>query len=318
MSFQGFANVWSPALLSKQVKQKPVSLWLGGERLVMFRGRDGQVATLFDRCPHRGVRLSLGRVTETGCLECPFHAWQFDGAGQATHVPLNPDAKRERLFARALPTREINGLIWVYTAAVAQAPSEPVVPDSLARTDLARTYLQTEWHAHWTRAMENMLDSPHVPFVHRKTIGRFTRRYLKADSRMEIEWHDTPYGGRTTARLDDREEAAWLDFYKPNMMVLNIPIPNQVFRMHAICVPMTADSVRMIVVGSRSFATSRLLNPFFALSNRRIVNEDRAVVESSYPLEIPPAAEELSVRTDRATLQFRKYYFETLRSSVAA
>jgi hypothetical protein len=38
-------------------------------------------------------------------------------------------------------------------------------------------------------------------------------------------------------------------------------------------------------------------------------------VESSDPVEVPPASEELSVATDRATLRFRRYYFEELKSA---
>lgn len=101
-------------------------------------------------------------------------------------------------------------------------------------------------------------------------------------------------------------------------MVLNIPMPGKLFRTHAICVPIDATRTRMIIVGARTFATLALLNPFFNLSNKRIAEEDRAVVESSQPLEIPPPAEEVSVRTDKATLQFRKYYFEVLKKSSAA
>jgi hypothetical protein len=42
------------------------------------------------------------------------------------------------------------------------------------------------------------------------------------------------------------------------------------------------------------------------------------VVESGGAKEIPPAADEKSVATDRATLQFRKYYYQTLRHSGSA
>lgn len=78
-----------------------------------------------------------------------------------------------------------------------------------------------------------------MPYVHRKTIGRFSRKYLKADSRMDIGREDTPYGGRTRSTLDNGPELAWLDFYKPSILVL-----------------------------------------LFEMTNRRIVNEDRAIVES--------------------------------------
>ena len=136
---------------------------------------------------------------------------------------------------------------------------------------------------------------------------------------MNISWVDTPYGGRTESTVDDRaEEGATLDFYRPNMMVLNIPVPKQVFRMHAFCVPIDGERVRMLIVGARSFARFPLLNFIFNHTNAKIAEQDRAVVESSRPVVVPPPAEEQSVRTDRATLQFRKYFYETLHASRAS
>lgn len=315
--FEGFAHVWTPVTLSKHLKRdQPLPMTVAGEKVMFFRDADGQVKALLDKCPHRGVQLSLGKV-RGGCVECPFHAWKFDGAGQAVHVPLNPDAKRERLFATSLPAREIGGLLWLYTAP-GEAPREPEVPESLTMKGLARTFIEAEWNTHWTRAMENMLDSPHVPFLHQKTIGRFVRPLLKPDSRMDITWEDRPYGGRTTSTVEGQKDSgAYLDWYAPNIMVLNIPIPGELFRMHSLTVPIDANRTRMIVVGARSFATLPLLNPIFNHSNWRVLKEDRAVVESSQPSEVPPPADELSVRTDRATLQFRRYYFETLKPSSA-
>ncbi len=314
--FEGFAHVWTPVVLARQLKGRPLPVQVAGEKLALFRDGKGGVGALIDRCPHRGVALSLGQVKD-GCLECPFHAWRFDTAGTNCGVPLNPDVKRERLFATSVPAREVGGLIWVYTAPGATAPVEPTVPDGLTTGGLARTYLQVDWQAHWSRAMENMLDSPHVPYLHATTIGRFVRPLIKPGSRMDVTWEPTPYGGRTQGTVDGREGGGWLDFYRPNIMVLHIPIPGKVFRMHAICVPVAEQAVRMIVVGARSFATLPLLNPFFNYSNLKIVRQDQAVVESSDPVEVPPAASELSVPTDRATLQFRRYYYEQLKPSSA-
>jgi len=56
-----------------------------------------------------------------------------------------------------------------------------------------------------------------------------------------------------------------------------------------------------------------LFEPFFRWMNGRIADEDRAVVESSGPGEVPPAETERSVGSDRATLQFRRYYDSMLR-----
>jgi phenylpropionate dioxygenase-like ring-hydroxylating dioxygenase large terminal subunit len=314
--FQDFANVWTAVEQSSKLSTKPISVEVAGEKVVLFRSK-GSVHALIDRCPHRGVPLSLGTVTPEGCLECPFHGWQFQGDGSCAHVPLNPDAKRDLLSATALPAREIGGLLWVYTAPGAAASSEPVLPEGVTRGDLARTILIEDWNTHWTRAMENMLDSPHLPFVHRKTIGRAMRAKLTPTSKMNVTWEDTPFGGRTKSSLDQEESPAFLEYYRPNIMALHIPIPGKHFRIHAMCVPTGTNKTRMIIVGSRDFLKLPLLNAVFGRSNGRIVREDRAVVESSPEGPVPPAGVERSVETDRATLKFRQYYHQTLRGSHA-
>lgn len=311
--FEGFARVWTPVVLARHLKAAPLRVLLAGEPVVLFRGAGG-LGALIDRCPHRGAQLSLGRVNAEGCLECPFHAWHFDTTGAVTHVPLNPKARRELLFATRLPVRELAGLIWVYTAP-GEAPQEPQPPDGLVREDLTRTFLQLDWACHWTRAMENMVDAPHVPYVHRTTIGRADQKSLRRDSQMEIAFEPTAFGARSSNSIDGVDRGASLDFYKPNIMSLTIPIPGKVFRIQAVCVPQGPAQTRMIIVGSRNFASARVLNPFFNFANRVIAMQDKAVVESSSPVQVPPPGSELSVETDRMTLHFRRYFFEALASS---
>jgi phenylpropionate dioxygenase-like ring-hydroxylating dioxygenase large terminal subunit len=315
--FRGFANVWTPLLLSRAVGRKPALVTLAGESLVLFRDAAGRVAALADRCPHRGAALSQGRVTADGHIECPFHGWQFDGTGRNCHVPLNPDAKRDQLSATALPVREIGDMIWLFTAPGTEAPFAPQVPDGLAAPGLSRTYVQRSWRCHWTRAMENMLDSTHLPFVHRRSIGKALRQRMTPQSRLEIAWEETPFGGRAEARMDGTPGGAFLEYWKPNIMALHIPVPGKHLRIHALAIPEADGVTRLVVCQSRGFARSPLLNPVFAWTNRRIADEDKAVVESGGPEEVPPAASEHSVATDRVTLQFRKYYYDELRPSRA-
>ncbi len=315
--FEGFARVWTPALLTRRLKQRPVRVVVAGEAVVLFRGQGGPIGALIDSCPHRAAALSLGRVTPEGCLECPFHGWRFAPDGTNQGAPLNPDARLEMLGATALPVRQAGDFIWIYTAAGEAPPGEPLAPEGLTAPGLARTYVERDWACHWTRAMENMLDSPHLPFVHRKTIGRIVRERMTPASRMDIAWEDTPYGGRATATLDGHGPGAVLDFYRPNIMALTIPVPGRHLRIHAIVTPAEAGRTRLTVAGSRDFATFGLLNPVFAWMNGRIADEDRAVVESSGPGEIPPPGVEPAVGTDRATLMFRAYYHHALRDSAA-
>ena len=315
--FEGFANVWTPAIETRRIGRDPVRLEIAGEGVVLFRGEGGRIGALVDRCPHRGVKLSLGKVGADGCLECPFHGWRFAPDGSNRRVPLNPEAKRDQLGATALPTRILGDMVWIYTAPGHVAQAEPVAPEGLVASGLSRTYVSRLWDCHWTRAMENMLDSPHLPFVHRTTIGKPLVRRMSPQSSMDVVWEDTPWGGRASAHLDGVDGGGVLEFFRPSMMALTIPIPNRHFRIHALVVPAGAGKTQLTVVASRGFLRSGIFDPLFRTSSAKIADEDKAVLESSPPGEVPPAAQERSVRTDRATLQFRKYYYDELRGSAA-
>lgn len=285
-------------------------LTVAGERVVLFRDADGKAAALIDRCPHRGVALSLGRISK-GIVECPFHGWRFDGAGRNCHVPWNPDAKRDQLGATPLEVHEKGGLVWLFTGFEPEAP--PLPSSTLAEPDVVLCAQSAMWRTHWTRAMENMLDSPHLPFVHRKTIGRFVAPHLPG--RMDLDWIETPYGARIEGRIEGKDSPSRLDYHFPNAMELFIDPPGKLFRMLAICLPTDDGHTRLTIVTMRNFARAKLFDPLFRRSNRKVAREDQAILESSLPVEVPPPAEEKSVRTDRPTLAFRKIYFERLKNS---
>ena len=135
--FEGFARVWSPLAPVKAIRRGPLRVVLAGEPIVLFQDRTGAIGALIDRCPHRGVALSLGRVGADGCLECPFHGWRFNVDGVNRRTPLNPQARREGLSAQALPVRRLGDYVWVYTEPGAAAPPEPVAPEGLTAAGLS-------------------------------------------------------------------------------------------------------------------------------------------------------------------------------------
>ncbi|MBO9602667.1 MAG: aromatic ring-hydroxylating dioxygenase subunit alpha [Novosphingobium sp.] len=312
--FADFANHWIIVGLAADLRAgKMQPLTVAGERLVLFRDSEARPAALIDRCPHRGVALSLGTL-EGGIVECPFHGWKFDGTGANCLVPWNPDAKRDQLAATALPVREAGGLIWLYTGF---APTtEPAPSETLFKPGVVLSAQSALWNIHWTRAMENMLDSPHLPFVHKGTIGRFVAKYRHG--RMETEWFEEPYGARIENIIEGKDKPSRLDYRYPNAMELFLEIPGRLMHLMAICTPENQDQTRLTIVTLRDFARSKLLDPFFRRSNRRIALEDQAILESSLPAEVPPAGQEKSVRTDRPTLAFRKLYFERIKGSSAS
>ena len=55
-------TLWHPVADGASVRSAPLPARLLGEDLVLWRDAAGTVHAWPDRCPHRGARLSLGRV----------------------------------------------------------------------------------------------------------------------------------------------------------------------------------------------------------------------------------------------------------------
>jgi len=288
---------------------------IAGERVALFRDASGAPAALLDRCPHRGVALSLGCVRR-GEIACPFHGWRFGADGRNLMTPWNPDAKREQLSAVALPARENGGLLFVHTAP-GEAESAPEPPDATLRDGVRLCSQSVFWNAHWTRVMENMLDSPHVPFVHARSFGGPISRLLaqRPDAKMTVRWEPQPYGAKICSAIDGEPRPAPLDYRYPNLMELTLDAPKRLFRIFAVCIPVSDRQTRLLLITARDFLRAPIFDALFRWSNRKIAEEDRRIVESSRPPFAPDPGEERSVESDAATLAFRRIYRQKLMGS---
>lgn len=312
--FEGFARQWTPLLPSADITATPRQVRVAGEDLMAWRDNGGRASVLLDRCPHRGVNLSLGKRTADGHLSCAFHGWEFAGDGACTYVPFSPKAAAERKSATALPVVEDYGFVWVFTGfGVTEADPRPNAAESLRRDpQMIRWDHWEEWDCHWTRAMENMLDFPHLPFVHRTTIGRFVRAKMTRESVLTMTVNHTDYGFASLTGVDDHPPGAELRWYRPHGMTLDaIPEPRRL-RLHVFCVPIDRDRTRMILTSVRNFAKDPASSVIFNAFNAKVLHQDRPVVETSYPREVPERGLEASVPTDKATLTFRAWYHRSL------
>ncbi|MBN1178414.1 MAG: aromatic ring-hydroxylating dioxygenase subunit alpha, partial [Anaerolineae bacterium] len=182
-------NQWYVVMSSDQIKKEPVGVTRMGEKLVFWRDETGQVSCLWDRCAHRGVQLSAGKVLHNGRLQCPFHGFEYDTSGKITRIPANgKDAPvPERFKVHSYPTHEEHGFIWIWWG---ENPPENLEPPRFF-DDLGGdfTYGQAidPWDAHYSRVIENQLDVVHLPFVHHNTIGRGNRTLVDGPV---VEWKD--------------------------------------------------------------------------------------------------------------------------------
>jgi phenylpropionate dioxygenase-like ring-hydroxylating dioxygenase large terminal subunit len=167
---------WYVVMDSTQVRDKPVGVVRMGEKLVFWRDSGGKVSCLRDKCVHRGVQLSKGKVIGDH-IQCPFHGLEYDSSGKVTVIPANgkntpvPD----RFQVLSYPTYEAHSFIWVWWGE--NPPGDLQPPRFFADIDNSLSYGRAydHWNAHYSRVIENQLDAAHLPFVHYNTIGRGNR-----------------------------------------------------------------------------------------------------------------------------------------------
>jgi phenylpropionate dioxygenase-like ring-hydroxylating dioxygenase large terminal subunit len=98
-----------------------------GRDLAVFRTADGEARVVDAHCPHLGANLAKGGQVAGQLLECPFHAWRFDGvSGHCLEVPYSDAEPSAKAVIRAYPVVERFGLIFAWHHLGEAAPYIPM------------------------------------------------------------------------------------------------------------------------------------------------------------------------------------------------
>lgn len=195
----------SQRLQGQVIAEKPLVLW---------RTATGTVVAFDERCCHKRMPLSAGRLIDTDLLECAYHGLCYDAAGQCVRVPSHPDGRiPPQASLRRFPVIEQDGLVWVWTGDPARA--EAVQPPRLPEI------AEPEWETADTGPMavpansllliENLLDISHFYPLHDGNIGDVE------NSRIPVELDEgfrngNPYVG-TIRRVRGYRQPPFLEDY---------------------------------------------------------------------------------------------------------
>jgi len=108
-------HTWYPIARSEEAPRRHVyQAQLFGYEFAVWRDDHGALNVWENRCPHRGLRLSLG-VNNGKELRCQYHGWTYASqTGACTHVPAHPSlAEPTKACARPISTIEQAGFIWI-------------------------------------------------------------------------------------------------------------------------------------------------------------------------------------------------------------
>lgn len=186
--FPKYPESWYWFCQSADLKHKPLSRELLGRRLAAFRTSSGQVTIMDATCSHFGADLGQGCVINDR-LQCPFHHWEYDAAGQCRHIPAQkriPSAAVQAVF----PTVERHGSIFFFSGPKAHFSLpfyEGCDPDHFLASKPLGTHLTCPWYLIGANAFDlqhfraahdrRLLETPTVdcpaPFARRAT-GTFS------------------------------------------------------------------------------------------------------------------------------------------------
>ncbi|GLZ47737.1 (2Fe-2S)-binding protein [Actinomycetospora sp. NBRC 106375] len=176
----GFRDHWYPAVWAHEVGRTPVPVTICGEKVVLVRDdRTGAIKGLHDRCPHRGVPLSLGRRQFPGTISCPYHGWTYDleDGRLAAVITDGPDSPIcGKVSVATYPVQERLGLVFVYIGELREdgtpPPVEDDIPAELTQNTLVLGGRNEIRDGNWRFAAENGFDEGHAKYLHNTALWR--------------------------------------------------------------------------------------------------------------------------------------------------
>jgi phenylpropionate dioxygenase-like ring-hydroxylating dioxygenase large terminal subunit len=188
-----------------------MTLDVGPESVIVLRDRDGVIRGFYNTCRHRGARILDGSGNCAGPVTCPYHGWSYRHDGSLVGVPVRdsfPGLDRSQYSLR--PVRVDTAFGFVFVAMHGEpAPLAELWGPLLAEFAPYRTeemvplspITEEVWDVDWKLAMDNYLESYHVPIGHPGLYRMFTPDF------------DDQKGGGSIARgiswLREQESSRW-------------------------------------------------------------------------------------------------------------
>jgi phenylpropionate dioxygenase-like ring-hydroxylating dioxygenase large terminal subunit len=163
-------DCWQVAAYSVEVGRGILKRTIIEFPVLLYRTEAGETVAMEDRCPHRHVPLSLGRL-DGDVIECGYHGMRFDPSGACVRIP-GQEIIPARAKVTVFPTVEKYTFVWIWMGDAAKADAA-LVPDFHWMDDEAWAAAEGYHHieANYRLLVDNLLDLTHETFVHPETIG---------------------------------------------------------------------------------------------------------------------------------------------------
>jgi phenylpropionate dioxygenase-like ring-hydroxylating dioxygenase large terminal subunit len=315
-------NDWHPVADAAQLPPGTLKAVRLLERdIVLWRDSDGTVHAWEDRCPHRGTRLSIGRIVDDQLI-CAYHGWRFASSGRCVHFPALPAVTPpESACARAYRAAEQYGLVWLCVG----EPQGEILPFPEYHNPGLRKVVcgPYEVHSSGPRIVENFLDMAHFPFVHAGILGEEPKNEV-------CDYQVAPFDDGAGAAYGMGVLATECFFWQPQtnslahggtmveytyrvvrpLTAILTKIPeaqdgfHEAISLHVQPVAEESSVVWILLAMTNFEQEEQQLRDF----QDRIFLQDKPILENQVPRRLPLAPRaEMPIRSDRMSVAYRAY-----------
>jgi len=161
-------NQWYVIAYSREIGRLPIQRDCLGDPVMLYRTEGGAPVALFDRCPHRGMPLSKGKLIGD-IVQCGYHGIEFGSDGKCTKVPSGGGAP-STMCVKRYPLIERGGWLWIWMGI-------PDLADPGLLPDHREIGLEGDgWFpdpgilltltANYLLPLENLADATHITYLH--------------------------------------------------------------------------------------------------------------------------------------------------------
>jgi phenylpropionate dioxygenase-like ring-hydroxylating dioxygenase large terminal subunit len=162
-------NHWYAAGFPDEVGRSLLARTLLGEDVLLYRREDGTPVALDNRCAHRRLPLSIGKLLGDA-VQCGYHGLLYGPNGACVKIPGQASVPDVRL--RTYPLVERHRYLWIWMGDPALA-DPGLIPDfgGLDSSEIGVTRIQLKPECHMQLVIDNLLDLSHLAYVHNTTTG---------------------------------------------------------------------------------------------------------------------------------------------------
>ena len=164
-------NSWYVAAWDREVTQAPRRRIFLGEPVVLYRAANGEPVGLEDRCCHRQLPLSMGKV-EGDHLRCGYHGLLFGKDGKCIEIP-GQDTIPPQARVRSYVLHEKFGWVWIWMGDPAEA-DPALIPNWWWADHKDWAFTKPDMipvKCNYQLIADNVLDVTHLAYVHASSIG---------------------------------------------------------------------------------------------------------------------------------------------------